>query len=416
MAFWYFEYLHFARNNLRFLGFGTLLCLTSSAGQTYFIGIFGPEIRAEFLLSHTEWGTLYLIGTLGSALLLPWSGQIIDRVDLRYFVAFVLAGLMIACLTISSVGSAVLLAFAIFLLRQFGQGLTSLGGMTSMARYYGTHRGKAIALASMGYSIGEAILPVSAVIAISLWGWRSTYQLTAVGVFLMIPVALWLLRGQRERHRQHLVQLNASEGDDSAAVSYTRRQVLQERRFYLMTPALLMPPFISTALFFHHLTLAEDKGWSAQWVTGNYWLYAAAAMATSLIAGPIIDRFTAVRIMPLYLLPLAAALLTIGPAESEWLLLPYMLLLGVNSGLYFTGSTAMWAELYGAKFLGAIKSLMTAVGVFSSAIGPVTVGLMLDADLTMETVCVVFAVLCLLTTLPLIRALAKPKRKTAYQQ
>ena len=87
------QYYDLARNHGRFLAFGFLMAFTSSAGQTYFIGIFGPEIRVAFSLSHTEWGSIYLAGTLCSALVLAWSGQLIDRTELWKYTAVVIAGL-----------------------------------------------------------------------------------------------------------------------------------------------------------------------------------------------------------------------------------------------------------------------------------------------------------------------------------
>ena len=82
-------YLLFAATNRRFLGFGFLMAFASSFGQTYFIGVFGPGVQAEFGLSHTAWGTIYMLGTLGSAALLPWSGKQIDRLDLRHYTSIV---------------------------------------------------------------------------------------------------------------------------------------------------------------------------------------------------------------------------------------------------------------------------------------------------------------------------------------
>ena len=314
-------------------------------------------------------------------------------------------GLTLACASISLAGSTAFIVVAIFLLRQFGQGLSSHTGTTSMARYYGPNRGKAIALASIGFSLGEAALPIGAVLAISLWGWRNTYLLTAALVLLFILPVLWLLRGHHARHVRHIADLANGQNDDDG--SYTRLQVLGEKRFYLMLPALLAPSFIGTAMFFHHLAIAEYKNWSAEWVTGNYWVYAMATVVTLLVSGPIIDRITAVRVMPLFLLPLMAAMLILGPAQSDLWLLPYLLLLGVTTGFYFNGFSAIWAELYGVKYLGGIKSLMTSLGVLASALGPVTVGLMLDAGVTVLTVCLWFAVGCLVATLLLIRALPK---------
>ena len=95
------DYQAFARANLRFLVFGFLTAFTSSAGQTFFIGVFGPEIRETFSLAHTEWGTIYLIGTLCSALALTWTGSLIDRFDLRLFAACAIGGLAVACFVIS---------------------------------------------------------------------------------------------------------------------------------------------------------------------------------------------------------------------------------------------------------------------------------------------------------------------------
>ena len=402
------SYVAFARKHARFLGFGCLLAFTSSAGQTYFIGIFGPEIRQTFSLSHTHWGGLYLVGTLCSALVLPWSGQLIDRVDLRLYVAIVVAGLAIACATISLAPTVLALTIAIFLLRQFGQGLTSHAAITSMARYMAYDRGKAIAIASMGFSMGEAVLPFLAVMAIAAMGWRPAYMLAALCVVALWAIILWLLRGQSERHQAHIDALHAAdEGGRSAARSKTRRQMVSEGRFYLLLPAVVAPSYILTALFFHHLTLAESKGWAGLWVTGNYWVYALCSVITSLIAGPLIDRFSAARVVPFYLVPTIAGLLLLVPAQNPIWVIPYMMLIGINTGIYFTAISALWAELYGAKHLGAIKSLAGSFGVFASALGPVTIGALLDYGLSFEQICLVFALFCTVATVMLIAGLSR---------
>lgn len=403
------DYLRFARQNLRFLAFGFVVALTSSAGQTFFIGVFGPEVREAFSLSHTEWGTIYLIGTLASAIALTWTGGLIDRIDLRLFSGLVIAGLAGACLFMSATSSVVMLVIAIFLLRQMGQGLASHIASTSMARYFSGNRGKALALMSIGFTTGEALLPVIAVAAIAAWGWRDTYGATALIVLLMIPVILWLLKGHQDRHTNHMKETEIAQSSGGAApFGKTRREMLSEWRFYLILPAAMTPSFIITAMFFHHLTLAEAKGWSSAWVTGSYWAFGTGTVISLLAAGPLIDRLTAVRIMPFYLLPLAAGLILLAPASNPFWVLPYLFLGGLNSGIYFAGLTALWAELYGVRYLGAIKSTVGALSVFASSLGPVTVGVMLDSGLTIEFVCLSSAALCLFATPLFMRALKLP--------
>ena len=399
------DYFAFAKRHRRLLAFGFLLTFTSSAGQTFFIGLFGPEIREAFGLSHTGWGGLYLISTLASALVLPWTGQMIDRLDLRWYVAFALTGLAVACLALSLAHSIAMLVFAIFLLRQMGQGVTSHAAATSMARYHGGNRGKALAIASIGMAFGEAILPVLAVLSIASFGWRSTYGFTsAIIMLILLPLALLLLRGHADRHRRHVTsEASTAPGNRPTVQDLDRRQILVESRFYLLLPAFTAPSVIMTALFFHHLTLAEGKNWSAAWMTGQYWVFALSAVISSLAAGPMIDRLSARRIITFFLLPLVLALLLLAPATA-WLL-PYLALLGLTSGLAFTGFTALWAELYGTRHLGAIRSLAGAISVFASALGPVLAGALLDAGIAMETVGLGFAGYCLFATVLLLQAL-----------
>ncbi len=403
-------YTGFVKNHTRFLGFGFLLAFVSSAGQTHFIGIFGPEIRATFGLSHTNWGLLYMLGTLSSALVLPWSGQLIDRIDLRWYTAFVVCGLALACVTVSLSSSLIALTFAIFMLRQFGQGLVSHTSVTSMARYMSADRGKAIAISAMGYSVGESVLPFLAVFAIVAIGWRGSYLFTAVCVLLMLPIILRLLKGHDGRHTAYVEQLaSQASSSGSLAASKTRGQMLTEGRFYLLLPAILMPSYIVTGLFFHHLTLAQSKGWSELWVTGNYWVYALMSIVTSLVIGPLLDRYSAVRVIPFYLTPMFVGLLLLVPAQHKGWVIVYMMFIGMNTGIYFTAISSLWAELYGVKHLGGIKSLVGAFSVFASALGPVTIGALLDYGYRFEQICIVFAVFCAISTVLLIVGLRQFK-------
>ena len=399
------DYWRFACAHPRFIGFGFFLAFLSSAGQTYFIGVLGTGIQAEFDLDAGEWGRIYMIGTLASAFVLNWSGSLIDRYDLRGFTLAVLLGLVLACLLMSSVSGPLMLIGAIFLLRQFGQGLTSHTAITPMARYHVDDRGKAIALASIGYSAGEAILPVLGVVALENIGWRQAYQWVALAVAVSIPVALWLLKGHGARHDRHAQALQRREAENPGNAGYTRLQMLSERRFYLILPALMAPSAIGTALFFFPAEILRAKGWSGLWLTGNYWMYSMVTMAVTIYSGILIDRFSARQVVPFYLLPFVFSLVILGLWDHAWAVWPYLGLMGICIGLYFTGFSALWAELYGARHLGAIKSLTTAINVFSTALGPAFMGTLLSLGTSFSMICLIFAGYCLAATVLLVYAL-----------
>ena len=90
-------YLQFLFKNRRFLSFGLLIAFFSAFGQTFFIAVFGPDIRAEFGLSHGSFGGYYAMGTAASGVCLIWAGKLIDRFDLRWVTVGVCSALILAC-------------------------------------------------------------------------------------------------------------------------------------------------------------------------------------------------------------------------------------------------------------------------------------------------------------------------------
>lgn len=389
-----FTYLRLLAVHPRFLAFGFTLTFSANVGQTVIIGAFGPAVRGEFGLSHTAWSAIYMAGTLASALVMPWTGAQIDRYPLRSFALLVCVGLVVSAVSMALAPAAWFLIVAVFLLRQLGQGLATHTGTTATARHFTADRGKALAVIGLGDAIGKAIIPVIAVFAIAAVGWRATYGvMAAVLAFGALPLVWWLLRPFEDA--RHAPRGASGGGDDAADTpSWSRREVLRDGRFYMLLPAVLAPAFILTAVFFHHLEIAAVKGWSSAWMTGSYWIFSAGSIGAALAAGPLIDRITAARVLPAYLAPIALGLLLIWAFDNPYWVLPYLLLIGLTSGISHTAVTALWAEVYGTAHLGGIRALAISLIVFSSAIGPLVMGAMMDWGITVETICALMAVYC----------------------
>ncbi len=388
------NYLRFVAAHPRFLGFGFALAFFSSFGQTFFISLFGEEIRGTFDLSHGQFGLGYSLATLASGLTIIWLGSKLDTVDLRLFSAVLCAGLVAACFTMAVAPVVGVLVVAIYLLRLTGQGLLSHTAMTSMSRYFDEGRGKALSVAALGFPAGEAVLPILAVVVMERIGWRQTWLVIAAGLLvIVIPLVLWLLRGHAERHRAHLAAADA--GRSIVGRQWTRAEVIRDLRFYLLLPGIMAPGFIVTGLFFHQVHLVETKGWSLTWFAGCFAAFAAAQLPAGLLAGPLVDRVGATRLLPVYLLPLAASLAVLATGRHMLVAPAFMMLAGVTSGLGGTIVGSMWAEVYGVRHLGAIRAMATAIMVVSTAGSPVTMGWLIDAGVSMETIawmCCAYAV------------------------
>lgn len=364
----------FLRSNAAFLLTGALLTLTSSFGQTFFISVFAGQIMESFSLTDGEWGLIYSAGTTASAVVMVWSGVLTDRFRVRTLGALVLVGLAGACLFMALNPFAALLPLSIFLLRFTGQGMTSHIAVVAMARWFVASRGKALAIASGGFALGEALLPMIFVWAMTLTDWRNLWIVAALFILSMVPLIQRLLR--QERTPQSL-----AEGDVATGMGgrhWTRGQMLRHPLFWFVLPSVLGPSAFITAMFFQQVHLAEVKGWSHVSLVALFPLYTIIATLFMLVTGWALDRFGTARLMPFYQLPLALGFLVMSQAGGLWAAALGFGLLAMSVGANGTLPSAFWAEFYGTRHLGGIKSIATAAMVLGSAIGPAISGLLID--------------------------------------
>ena len=150
------------------------------------------DFREVFNLSNTQFGSLYSVATILSALTIIWAGKLIDTVSLKKYTLAIVLGLSITCFFASVVFNVVLLFFVIYFLRLFGQGLMGHTSRTTMARYFKANRGKALAISGFGFSFGEMIYPFIVVILILTFGWRITWFSSSIFILLFFGVLLYL--------------------------------------------------------------------------------------------------------------------------------------------------------------------------------------------------------------------------------
>ena len=271
------------RAHYRFLLFGFLMMGLSNFGQTFFIALYSNEIRALFNLSNAGFGGLYSAMTLLSAAVMLYSGRFIDAWPLRRFTLFVLGGLALGCLIMASAQHMIALAGALFLLRHFGQGLSSHTGMTTAGRSFTANRGQAVSLVQLGYASFEGFFPLMAVALMAYIGWQTSWLVFAAAlVLLAVPLQLFLSTAEPKNTNDDL-------HSDNEAVSAERGDVLRDRRFYMVMPLYLAPPFFLTGLFFHQVQLAESRDWPIEALAAAFSLYAFAKVTVSLLTGPSID-------------------------------------------------------------------------------------------------------------------------------
>ena len=371
-------YFEFIKKNSRFTGFGIMTMAFSGFGQTYVIALYNNQVLQSFNLSKSDLGLIYSIATLTSGLLLMWSGLFVDRMRLSYFTSITLFGLITSCFLMAFSSNIVTLFLALFMLRHFGQGLCTHTAGTAIARAYNKTRGRALALAQTGLPLSEGLYPIIVVFLVLNLGWQESWLV--FGLFLLFigwPLVLWLGKAQP-------VPLTSSNNETNQEIEtgMSRMEVLKDWAFYPFTLFVLTSPLLLTGLYFQHTVLVAERGWDISTLASAFMLYAVIKVVISLLTGFMIDRFSAVNVLPFTAIPIIGAyvfLLNSHALPETLALFCYMSLVGMNVGSTGTCGASLWPELYGTKFLGSIKSLTGAFFIFATSLSPWVSGILLDS-------------------------------------
>lgn len=257
-----------------------------------------------------------------------------------------------------------------------------------MVRYLDHHKGKANALGGMGYSLSEATLPSLVIASMVILDWRQSWVVWGAALAITLPaLAHFLLKDHTSRHLRYLRDLQSNNGIGvvSSRRQWTRSEVIGDLNFYLFLPVLLAQPLLFTGFMFHQVQLVQEKNWSLAAWGGLFLFYALLNTLCKLLAGLLVDRYSAIRLAPLICLPMGVGLIVLASEDHFFGAIIYMGLLAVSVGVYSTLSSPFFSEMYGTLHLGSIKSLTTAAMVFATAIAPVAMGWLVDRGVSMDT-------------------------------
>jgi len=388
-------YFEFIRSNIAWLLAGFILALNSSFGQTFFISIFAGKIQAYFNLTHGDWGSIYMTGTLASAIAMIWAGTSSDIFRARSIGALVLIGLGLSTLLMALNPVVWVLPLIIFLLRFLGQGMLPHISSVSMSRWFVSQRGKALAISNTGYALGEAFLPVLFTVLMLSYHWQNLWVVASLFCFLMVPL-IWVLL-KNERTPQSLAKEVTAFG--LLGKSWSRKEVITHPLFWLIFPAIIGPSACITSFFFQQVYFAEIKGWTHLQLVALFPLYTLVSIVFSYVSGWALDKFGLDRIIPFYQIPLVFAFILFYFVSTQLGLALGLCFLAISAGANSTLPTAFWAEYYGTQYLGTIKALGTAIMVLGSAVGPGMTGFLIDWGFAIEKQYFIFGLYFIFSTL-----------------
>lgn len=402
------DLLQFFKANTKPLGFAWSMTFVSSFGQTFLLSLYVPELLRVFELSKAGFGSVYAICTVIASVIMLSVGHTIDHKPVKKVTSMVLIALAVSCFFLGFSGWHIALLFVAFTgLRLNGQGMSTHIGFTLMSRYFDRDRGKALSLTSLGFSVGEAVFPLIISAVILQFG----FQVAAIGSgVLLLVYTLGVQLMDFSRFDQQQVQSRSFSWKELGS---SFAELIRDKRFFIIVSPSFALGFVSTAIFFYQYVFAEERGWPLALYATFFTAYAITRFLLSIAGGIWVDRYGARKLFGIYLFPMCIGLLFLAFLDHITGALVFLVLSGITMGIAGTVKTAVIAEVYGTARMGTIRSLFTMFMVFSTALGPLIVGALLDYGVTFSWSIFLLFAFMILAQLNGIRILGVPRIREA---
>jgi len=370
----------------------TIGIIASIPGQTMGVGVFTDHLIEALGIERLYLSTAYMVGTITSALLLPWAGKMLDRIGARWTVVLSAAGLGASLIFLAQSSRmahfggvdsfALSMAFAIFtflLIRFFGQGCLTMVSRVVVGKWFDHRRGLAAAFQSVFVAFGFAVSPLLLNEMVLGMGWRESCFLLAAVVGIGMTFLGWLFY----RDNPEECGLVKDGVDDPAwrarmaeripetRKEFTRREAIGTLPFWVFNIGVATQSMVITAVTFHLASLGGDMGLTREEAYTIFLPMAAFSIVANFAGGWLSDR---VRLKWILMALLAAQ--AAGSLGLFWFDLPLGRGLvfagyGLSGGLFAVLLTVTWPRFFGYEHLGAISGVNMSIIVFASAMGPV---------------------------------------------
>lgn len=372
----------------------TIGVLASAPGQTTGVSTFTDYLLDAIGINRTQLSTAYMVGTIGSSLVLTWAGKMYDKYGARWVgmvVALALAFILVLLsqtdriirIFVSNTGSNLYLGFAIavlmilfFMLRFAGQGVLTMVSRNMLMKWFVARRGFANGISAIFVALGFSVAPLTFDMLIQETSWRIAWLLMAafIGTFFVLFVFLFfrdnpedlnmIPDGEKHANREHNVVIKPFK-------QFTLKEAKKTVSFWMFSIPLAMYALYITGFTFHLVSIFENAGLSREKALAVFVPFSVISVTVSLLGGWVSDRIKLKYLLYLILAGEILALVSLANLNGQIFYLGFIVGNGIASGLYNVLMAVAWPRFYGRENLGRITGFIMSLIVFASALGPI---------------------------------------------
>jgi len=395
-----------------------------AASAFYHFSLFVKPLETDFGWGRGEIMIAFTILNVVMGLASPLAGRLVDRYGARKVIAIgaLIGGLGLALLNLTHNLWYFYIGYAVI-----GIGMAATGPVPATAivsNWFNKRRGLAIGIMGVGMGAGGfALAPLVGGYLIPTFGWRVSYLVLAVLTWILIPLALFVIRTKPADMGLHPDGAEApeiaaaAEASSSTSGGFTLKMALATSPFWLIAIPFLLSAFSEIGAIQNQVPYLVDIGFPAATAATALGGVGLGSLIGKLGFGWLCDR-----IHPKYAsticfgLQLAAIiiLMNIKPESSLATIWLYAITIGVGSGGWLSNMSMLTSRSFGLTSYGAIFGMMTMVVAFGGATGPLLAGYMYDIMNTYHWAFIIFLALYAVV-IPAILAIRRPKSRSSVQ-
>jgi len=335
-------------------------------------GLFVVPVSKELGLSRAEMNSSIILLNIGNALVAPFVGRMLDRFPVR---RIMIGAALILCAGLVTLGLSRSLWLSAFMMAvPLAIGLQGAGTLTMtvlIARWFQAQRGRAMALAVIGMSLGGVLVTPLVGLLIEAQGWRLTLIISGCVISAMLLLLSLIVRdrpGPADAEGGKPAKTAEAPRPVAPGAPAKMGELLRAPQFWTIALGSSLAFAVSQGVLVSLAPLALDSGLTIVQATTLISASGVGAMAGKLLLAIVADRVDRVALYTVLLAMIAIVNAALLVNQTYVALLGCSVILGLLSGVLTPIFFALLADRFGSASFGTVRGLMAPIGAVMGAV------------------------------------------------
>ena len=266
--------------------------------------------------------------------------------------------------------------------------------LSTTARWFTKRRGLMSSIVKVGTGIGIFIMPPVATWLIGKYNWHVAFAVLAVVAVIGIIILAQFLK--RDPSQLGLQPYGGAEATTSSqtikGTDLTLREALRTKQFWMVSIAYFIVWYVAQSVMVHVAAHSEDTGLSAAQAASIVSAIGGVSILGRLAMGTTGDRVGDRRALIVCFSVLLIATIWLQFAQGLRMLYLFAFIYGFAHGGFFAIVSPLMAELFGMTSHGTNLGMLFFVGFTGGAVGPIITGRIFDVTHSYELAFIILSV------------------------